>query len=113
MICMEKDWQAFADALFENQRWLTKRKVFEIAARFGPRRRLEECISSPETEAKLEDDIAWAREHGIQGTPLVLMNGREVPASLQFLYAMVLAQGDPAHPAFAALPPPQPQARLP
>jgi serine/threonine-protein kinase len=113
MICVEKDWMAFAGALFANQRSLTKRKIYEIAARFVPRQRFEDCISSPETEAKLEDDIAWAREHQIQGTPLVLMNGREAPASLQFLYAMVLAEGDPAHPAFAVLPPPQPQARLP
>ena len=113
MICMEKDWVAFADALFANQRGLTKRKIHEIAARFVPRQRFEDCISSPETEAKLEDDIAWALEHEIQGTPLVLMNGREAPPSLQFLYAMVLAEGDPAHPAFAVLPPPQPQARLP
>jgi hypothetical protein len=113
MICMEKDWVAFADALFENQRSLTKRKIYDIAARFVPRQRFEECISSPETEAKLKDDIAWALDHEIQGTPLVLMNGREAPASLQFLYAMVLAEADPAHPAFAVLPPPQPQARLP
>ena len=113
MICVEEDWMAFAGALFENQRSLTKRKIYEIAARFVPRQRFEECISSPETEAKLKDDIAWALDHEIQGTPLVLMNGREAPASLQFLYAMVLAEADPAHPAFAVLPPPQPQAQLP
>jgi hypothetical protein len=37
-----------------------------------------------------------------------LVNGREVPAYPQFLYAMVLAEADPEHPAFAVLPPPQP-----
>jgi outer membrane biosynthesis protein TonB len=113
MICVEEDWMAFAGALFENQRWLTKRKIYDIASRFVPRQRFEDCISSPETEAKLEDDIAWALDHEIQGTPLVLVNGREVPHNLQLLYAMVLAKADPAHPAFAVLPPPQPQARLP
>ena len=69
-------------------------------------------LSSPETRAKLQDDIAWAMQHDIQGTPLVLVNGREVPASVQLLYALILAEADPEHPAFAVLPPPQPQARL-
>jgi serine/threonine-protein kinase len=112
MICLEKDWLPFADALFENQRWLTTRKIYDLAAPFMARDRLEECVSSPGTAAKLDDDIAWALQHEIQGTPLVLVNGREMPASLQFLYAMVLAEADPEHPAFAVLPPPQPQARL-
>jgi protein-disulfide isomerase len=112
MICVEKDWLPFADALFENRRWLTTEKIYDFASPFIARERLEDCVSSPETEAKLRDDIAWALQHDIQGTPLVLVNGREVPPSLQFLYAMVLAEADPEHPAFTALPPPQPQARL-
>jgi len=112
MICVEKDWLPFADALFENQRWLTTEKIYDFASPFIARDRLEDCVSSPETEAKLQDDIAWAMQHDIQGTPLVLVNGREVPHSLQFLYAMVLAKANPENPAFTALPPPQPQARL-
>ncbi len=112
MICLEKDWLRFADSLFENQRWLTTDKIYDFASPFISRKRLESCVSSPETEAKLRDDIAWALQYNIQGTPLVLINGREVPPSLQFLYAMVLAEADPEHPAFAVLPPPGPQARL-
>ena len=112
MICVEKDWLPFADALFENRRWLTTEKIYDFASPFIARERLEDCVSSPETEVKLRDDIAWALQHDIQGTPLVLVNGREVPPSLQVLYAMVLAGADPEHPAFSALPPPQPQARL-
>lgn len=112
MICVEKDWMAFASALFENQRQLTTEKIYDIAAPFIARERLERCVSSPETQTKLFDDIEWALEHQIQGTPLVLVNGREAPHSLQFLYAIVLAEADPEHPAFALLPPPQPQARL-
>jgi serine/threonine-protein kinase len=42
----------------------------------------------------------------------VLVNGREAPFSLPFLYAMVLAEANPEHPAFAVLPPPAPQARI-
>ncbi len=112
MICLEKDWLSFSDALFENQRWLTKDKIYDLAETFITRESLRECVFSPETEAKLRDDIAWALQHDILGTPLVLVNGREVPPSLQFLYAMVLAEADPEHPAFAVLPPPKPQARL-
>jgi protein-disulfide isomerase len=112
MICLENDWLRFADSLFENQRWLTKDKIYGFASPFISRERLDSCVSSPETEAKLRDDIAWALQYDIQGTPLVLVNGREVPPSLQFLYAMILAEADPEHPAFAALPPPEPQARL-
>jgi serine/threonine-protein kinase len=113
MICVEKDWMSFADALFENQRWLTTESIYNLAAPFSSRQRLEACVASAETEAKLRDDIAWALQHEILGTPLLLVNGREAPASLQFLYAMVLAEANPEHPAFAVLPPPQPQARLP
>jgi serine/threonine-protein kinase len=70
---------------------------------------LAACMASPDTQAKLLADIQWAEEHGIQGTPLVLVNGRQAAAFPAFLYALVLAGGDPGHPAFAALPPPTPQ----
>jgi len=112
MICLEEDLLSFADGLFTNQRSLTTEKIYDLAAPFMPRERLEDCITSPETNAKLHDDIAWALQHEIPGTPLLLVNGREVPPTLQFLYAMVLAEANPEHPAFAVLPPPQPEARL-
>jgi serine/threonine-protein kinase len=112
MICVEKDSMSLADALFENQRWLTTERIYDVAAPFMSRERLEDCVASPETEAKLRDDIAWALQHEIHGTPLLLVNGREVPPTLHFLYAMVLAEANPEHPAFAVLPPPQPEAHL-
>jgi serine/threonine-protein kinase len=111
-ICTEKNWMSFAGILFENQRRLTTKMIYGLAAPFISRERLEDCVASAETEAKLRDDIAWAAQHDIQGTPLLLVNGREASSSLEFLYAMVLAKANPEHPAFAALPPPQPQARL-
>jgi hypothetical protein len=37
-----------------------------------PRAELEACIH-PETEKKLQDDIAWAQSHHIQGTPFLFM----------------------------------------
>jgi protein-disulfide isomerase len=111
MICTEKNWMSFAGVLFKNQRRLTTKMIYSLAAPFISRERLEDCVASAETEAKLRDDIAWAQQHDIQGTPLLLVNGREAASSLEFLYAMVLAKANPEHPAFAVLPPPQPQAR--
>jgi serine/threonine-protein kinase len=109
-ICLEGSPRAFdfAGALFENGRDLTAEKVFQIGARFVARESLEACVAAPETEAKLQDDIAWAAEHEIQGTPLVLVNGRKGAAFGPFLLAMVLSEGSPQHPAFESLPPPRP-----
>jgi hypothetical protein len=112
MICTEKNWMLFASVLFKNQRRLTTEMIYSLAAPFVSRERLEDCVASAETEAKLRDDIAWALQHDIQGTPLVLVNGSEASSSLEFLYAMVLAKANPKHSAFAVLPRPQPQARL-
>jgi len=106
MICVDGGSMAFADALFENQRLLTTERIYDLATPFMPRERLEECVASPETDAKLEDDIEWAMEHKIVGTPLVLVNGRRAPPSVYFLFAIVLAGADLGNPAFAALPPP-------
>lgn len=106
VICVDGESMAFADALFENQRRLTMERVYDLAAPFMSRERLEECVASPETEAKLEDDIEWAREHEIVGTPLVLVNGRLASPAPHVLFAMVLAGANPDHPAFTVLPPP-------
>jgi serine/threonine-protein kinase len=108
LICLEgrPGSFAFAGGLLANQQALTVDKIYEMAAPLLSREELEACITSAATQAKLEDDIAWALEHGIRGTPLVLVNGRQAPAFGPFLYAMVLARGDPGHRAFAELPPP-------
>ena len=49
-----------------------------------------------------------ATRHEFEGTPLVLVNGRKGSAFGPFLYAMVLTEGRPDHPAFGALPAPKP-----
>jgi serine/threonine-protein kinase len=69
---------------------------------------LERCMKSPETEAKLRDDVQLALGLGIQGTPLVIVNGRTSPSLPPFLYALMLAGGRGDHPGFGALPPPRP-----
>jgi serine/threonine-protein kinase len=113
VICVAEDSMDFAGVLFENQRELTTEKIYDLAAPFMSREPLEDCVASPETDAKLQDDIAWATEHEIVGTPLVLVNGRKASSAVHFLFAMVLAEADPEHPAFAVLPRPGLRAGLP
>jgi protein-disulfide isomerase len=108
-ICLEGNPAAFdfSASLFRNQRGLDENRIYELAAPSMSREELGECIRAASTEEKLQSDIAWAMQHEIQGTPLVLLNGRETPAFPPLLYALILTQGDARHPAFAALPPPQ------
>ncbi len=115
LICMEGRPGAFefAGRLFDSQHVLTQELVLELAEPFLSREELATCVSAPETEAKLRDDIAWALEYDIRGTPMVLLNGRKAPRSGVFLYAMTLAGGDPEHPVFEDLPPPTPGAPAP
>ena len=79
LICLENDPGAFqlAGELYTRQRGLTVDQIYDRAAPLRSRSALEACVASPETEAKLRDDIAAATKLGIQGTPLVLVNGRQ------------------------------------
>ncbi len=105
-ICMEgrADALDFAGLVYQNQRNLTEEQVYDLAARFRPRDDLAACVASDATQAKLQADIDWALEHGIEGTPLVLLNGRPVAPFGPLLYALILTGGDAAHPVFADLP---------
>ncbi len=98
----------FVGSLFQNQAALSEAKLWELAAPIGPRAELEACASSPETEKKLQADIAWGVAHNIEGTPFLLINGREAIAFPPLIYVLKLTRGAPSHPAYAALPPPQP-----
>jgi protein-disulfide isomerase len=113
-ICLEGRPGAFefAGALFARQKSLTPDAVFEQAKPHIPRAELDACLASPETEAKLRSDIEAAAQHHLDGTPLVLVNGRKGTSFGPFLYAMVLTGGSPDHPAFDALPPANPSAHV-
>jgi protein-disulfide isomerase len=110
-ICMEgrEGQSALAGALFENQKGLTTEGVFSLAAPYRKRSDLEACVASPQTAAKLDDDVRYAQEYSPDGTPIVLINGRLGAAFGPFLYAMVVTRGGAEDPAFAALPPPTPR----
>ena len=71
----------------------------------GDRKKLHACMTSKATAAKLRADIEFAESYNIQGTPLLLVNGRHSPALGPVMLAMVLAGGDFDAPGFAKLPP--------
>lgn len=109
-ICLEDRPEAFvyAGRIYENQRTLDDDKVYELAEPLLTKNDLVSCVNAPDTEAKLQDDIAWAMEHDIQGTPLVLLNGRPVAAFGPLIYALILTRGDAEHEVFSVLPEPEP-----
>ena len=109
-ICLEADARLFefSKALFEVQRTLTVEQVYALAEPYTDRATLEACVASPATQRKLDEDIRSALAHGIEGTPLVLVNGRRGSGHGPFLYAMVLGGGSSEHAAFAGLPAPNP-----
>lgn len=113
-ICMESQANAFeyAGALFAKQKTLSEADVYRLAEPFMPRARLEACVASAETSARLRDDIEQASRYKLDGTPLVVLNGRKAVAFPPFLYAMVLNAGATDHPSFASLPLADPNAHI-
>lgn len=108
-ICAEKHPNFFLmrRELFQNQEKLDQGLMLSIALRHGLQQaELETCMKSSDTTARLEEDIRYARSLGIQGTPLVLLNGRVAPPAPAFLMGMALAKGDVDARYFLQLPPP-------
>lgn len=110
-ICLESapDYWELRDKLFAAQAMLDTERVMQIASSGSvPLMQLQACMSSPETAAKIREDAAYAMRHHINGTPLVVVNGRQAMPSAPLLYALVMADGNPGAPAFDVLPPPRP-----
>jgi protein-disulfide isomerase len=103
---------AYAGRLFAKQETLSTADVYALAEAAMPRRELEACVARAETSEKLQSDIELAARYQIDGTPLVLLNGRKATSFPPFLYAMVLTGGRTDHPAFATLPAANPSAHL-
>ncbi len=109
-ICLEgaEDFWALRERLFANQVALDAARVMEIASSGSvSREQLQTCMDSPETAAKLQEDVEYAVKHDLHGTPLVVVNGRELMAAPPLLYALIMSGGDANAPAFARLPPGQ------
>jgi serine/threonine-protein kinase len=107
----EQGWK-FSGELFASQQGLTTEKVYAVAGEYLPRRDLEACMASDATRRALEEDVQLARGFDPDGTPIVAVNGRRGTSFGPYLYAMVLTGGEVRHPAFASLPPPNPDAHL-
>ena len=113
-ICAERSGREpeLAGALFARQAGLTREAVLAVASAYETPEALAACIGSPATRQTLETDLEAAAPFDSDGTPIVAVNGRRGTSYGPFLYAMILTQGDPEHPAFAALPAGNPAAHL-
>ena len=107
----DKAWK-FSGELFASQQGLTAEKVYDLARPYRTRPELDTCMASDATRRALEEDVQLARSFDPDGTPIVAVNGRRGTSFGPYLYAMVLTGGEPRHPAFASLPPPNPDAHL-
>ena len=110
LICLEgrASYASVKERLFREQTRLDAAGVFRIAQEGSglSRSALERCVRAPETAQKLREDIEYAWLYRLKGTPLVVINGKQGSAAGPFIFAMILAGGDPDHPAFEALAPP-------
>ncbi|TPW11339.1 MAG: vitamin k epoxide reductase family/thioredoxin domain-containing protein, partial [Halothiobacillaceae bacterium] len=110
LICLsdKPNFDAQRHELFKQQKFLTKELIWStLTSDAKTRESLQTCIDAPETQAKLTADLKLADAHGIEGTPLVVINGRKTSAAPPIVYALILAQGDANAAEFATLPPPQ------
>jgi len=98
-------------ALFANQQALRSSDlVVELVTKVTGQSKdaLVACINSIETQAKLANDITYARRYDIEGTPLVLLNGRATWPSAGFILGMAVGRGDVNAEWFKRLPEPPP-----
>ena len=108
-VCTEKYPKFFEmrSELFANQAKLDQGMMLSIAKRHDVDEvALNACMQAPETDARIAEDIAYARKYAIEGTPLVLLNGKVAPPSPIFLMAMALSGGNVDSPLLLNLPPP-------
>ena len=109
LICLEGDdayWTAQLE-MFKQGNGLTKKKIVEIATSLAKNKLgITKCMSAASTQKKLDEDIAYATKYELHGTPLVLINGKEVEPIGALMFALILSGGNLDAPAFKALPPP-------
>lgn len=110
-ICLEGDPAAFeaSGALFA-ARAATVDGVYEALKPFRDPAKLKTCVAAPKTQKLLDDDIQQGLALNIDGTPLVILNGKEVNPFGPLIYALILTGGSPRHEAFRDLPAPKAQA---
>jgi protein-disulfide isomerase len=76
---------SFHDFFFEHQSEITpgnlQQKVMEHAhgVQGLDAAKFQDCLSQPETKTGVDSAVAFAEQHGIEGTPTIFLNGRETP----------------------------------
>lgn len=95
--------------MFATQETLSIDGVWATGTAHGINRAdLEACVNAPETQATLQQDIELALKYGLEGTPLVVINGRKTNAIPALIYALIVTEGRSDDPGFGVLPPPSP-----
>lgn len=80
----EKAFWELHDLIFANQRDLTKDNLAASISRFAgqvgklDRPRFDACVATRRTSPTVEQDVDFAKKHGLTGTPTLFMNGRRV-----------------------------------
>ena len=68
---------------------------------------MQNCVDSQATRQALQEDIDYGLAYHIEGTPLVVINGRKASALPHLIFSLILSGGRDDDPAFDILPPPQ------
>ena len=108
-ICLvgSPDFNRVRSAMFQEQANLTKERIWEIATKDADRRKnLEDCVNSPATAAALKEDIELADKYQIDGTPLVVIEGRKAAPVPALILGLIMAKGHDDDPGFLVLPSP-------
>jgi protein-disulfide isomerase len=109
-ICLSgtPDFSRVRSTMFKNQAKLTLDYIWSIATPDDDARRktLEACVNSATTAAVLKEDIELAEKYQIEGTPLVVINGRTGTPVPAFLFGLIMAGGKDTDPGFLVLPAP-------
>lgn len=105
-----KEFNRVRSTMFKEQRNLTRDRIWQIATSDATQRKsLETCIKSPQTTKTLREDIDYAIQHKLEGTPLVVINNRKATALPAMIYTMIMVMGRDNDPGFKVLPPPNTQ----
>ncbi|MFN0063868.1 MAG: thioredoxin domain-containing protein [Myxococcaceae bacterium] len=107
-ICLETapDFWDLRERLFAAQEGLSVERVLQVASSGQTSKAaLEKCIGATETADRLAEDIRYAEQYQIRGTPLLLANGREILAIPELIYALALAEGKPERLVLAGIAP--------
>lgn len=107
LICQSgsPDANTLRDDMFKHQRELTKERLWQMSAKTPEQRtRLKQCVDSSKTREALRNDIQTALQYKIEGTPLIVINGKKATPIPAFIYSLIVAMGRENDPGFNVLP---------